>query len=507
MFKQSTLEQELINQLSAQPNLLRDLTLHFIGIGGIGVSAVARMLAERGATIQGSDVRRSQLTEAMETLGAQVTIGHRPDNIDGADIVIFSTAVPKDNVELLEAQRRQVPCLHRSQALGLCLLGLESVGVTGTHGKGTVSAMIAHALIVAERDPSFIIGGILNQYKTNARVGRTPRDQPSDEDDLRETYYGVAEVDESDGSHLNLSPHHALVNHLEVDHLNYYDDLEAIISTMTRFLNTNSHLKSVALNMADLGVREMNKALELHERVQVLTYAAEGYYPEELGSLDALDFTARDLVDHGLNISFTAYHRAERLGEITLPIPGGYNAENAAGAIATLIGGLKVDFAVIQRALSTYQGLENRFTVRRDDEITVVKDYLSHPTGMRRVLQSAQRIEHRKIWCVFKPYRFTLMRYHGQDYAQAFTSADEVVITTMYAANEKSMPGIDTSWFVDQLRHHGNTTHFLPEQEEITSFLQARVARGDLIFFFGGDDFFTMADAWMDERAERLRLT
>ena len=503
MFKQSTLEQELINQLSAQPDQLRDLTLHFIGIGGIGVSAVARMLAERGARIQGSDVRHSQLTSAMEQLGARVTIGHDPAHIDGADIVVFSTAVPQDNVELVEARRRQLPCLHRSQALGLCLLGLESIGVTGTHGKGTVSAMIAHALIVAELDPSFIIGGILNQYKTNARVGRTPQEASSQSPETQETCYGVAEVDESDGSHLNLSPHHALVNHLEVDHLNYYDNLEAIISTMTRFLNHNQHLKSVALNMADQGVREMHAALELHQRARVLTYAAEGYYPEELGSLDALDFTARDLVDHGLSISFNAYHRSECLGEITLPIPGGYNAENAAGALATLLGGLEIDFAVAQRALGTYQGLENRFTVRRDDEITVVKDYLSHPTGMRRVLKSAQRIEHHKIWCVFKPYRFTLMRYHGQDYARAFTSADEVVITTMYAANEASMPGIDTSWFVAQLRRHGNTTHFLPEQEDITSFLQERVKRGDLIFFFGGDDFFNMADAWMDKRAQQ----
>lgn len=499
--------QKIIAQLTEAPHQLSALTIHFIGIGGIGVSAVARMLAERGARIQGSDVRESQLTLAMEHLGAQVMIGHDPRHLEGADLVVFSTAVPRDNVELVEARRRELPLLHRSQALALCLIGLESVGVTGTHGKGTVSAMIAHAMIVAELDPSFIIGGILNQYKTNARVGRTPeRIDASSTSSVTDQAqcYGVAEVDESDGSHLNLNPHHVLVNHLEVDHLNYYDDLNAIINTMTLFLNQNAHLKSVAINVGDQGVREMSEQLTLASDAEVLTYAAEGYYPAELGSLDQVDFSARALVDHGLSVSFEVYRRAERLGEITLPIPGGYNAENAAGAIANLIGGLGLDFSTVQRALNSYQGLENRFTVRRDLELTVVKDYLSHPTGMRRVLQSAQHIPHRKIWCVFKPYRFTLMRYHGQDYAKAFTAADEVVITTMYAANEASMPGIDTKWFVAQLRRHGNSTHFIPNQGELTAFLEARVGPGDLVFFFGGDDFFQMADAWMDERSRRL---
>lgn len=486
--------QRLIASLHEDPSILRDLTFHLIGIGGIGVSAVAKILALRGAQLQGSDVRRSQLTDGMEALGAKIEFGHRVENLEGADVVIFSTAVPHDNVELVEARRRGLPCLHRSQALDLCLVGLETIGITGTHGKGTVSAMIAHSLMVSERDPTFIIGGILNQYKTNARLGRSPEEVPA------QRCFGVAEVDESDGSHLNLSPHHALVNHLEVDHLNYYDDLDSIIETMTRFLNENIHLRTAALNMGDQGVRNMSASLKL-SHASLMTYAAEGYYPEELGSLDELDYSAREIQDRGLSIEFTLYHKAQRLGEVNLPIPGGYNAENAAGASAILLGGLGLEFTEVQRALNNYQGLENRFTVRRDEEITVVKDYLSHPTGMRRVLRSAQQIPHRKIWCVFKPYRFTLMRYHGEDYAQAFTAADDVVITTMYAANEKSMPGIDTSWFVSQLRRYGNATHFLPDQDEITPFLQERVQRGDLVFFFGGDDFFRMADEWMDHRA------
>ena len=493
-----TLE-EIENKIYKNPEAIKDLTFHFIGIGGIGVSAVARMIAQRGAKIQGSDVRESQLTLAIQELGAKVVIGHHQDNIKGADIVVYSTAVPKDNLELVAAEADKVPCIHRSKALAYGLLGLETVGVTGTHGKGTVSAMIAHGLVIAQQEPSFIIGGLLNQYKTNAMMGRLP--SANDE----KTCYGVAEIDESDGSHLNLKPHHALVNHLEVDHLNYYDDLDAIIEMMARFLQENESLKSVALNVADEGVRRMIDQVTFLPSTQVLKYAAESYCPKEL-SLDQLDFSAREIVDHGLGISFIAYQRDQALGRIELPIPGGYNAENAAGAIAVMVGGLGMSFEDCQTALNSYQGLENRFTVRRDHEITVVKDYLSHPTGMKRVLESAEKMEHNKIWCVFKPYRFTLMRYHGEDYAKAFTAADEVLITTMYAANEPSMPGINTEWFVDQLRRFGNTTHFIPNQDELTTFLEERVKAKDLVFFFGGDDFFRMADHWMDERARSSNL-
>ena len=183
---------------------LNNRSYHFIGIGGIGVSAVARVLHHHGAHVQGSDVRESELTHSLQELGISIKIGHSASNVDEVDYVVYSTAVPKDNIELVEAQRRDIKTIHRSEALAHCLESAEeSVGVTGTHGKGTVSAMITHGLITAKSDPTFIIGGWLNQYQTNARAGS-----------LR---YAVAEVDESDGSHLNIQPSHTLVNNLEVD--------------------------------------------------------------------------------------------------------------------------------------------------------------------------------------------------------------------------------------------------------------------------------------------------
>ncbi len=455
----------------------RDGTYHFIGIGGIGVSAVARVLHEQGVRVQGSDVRESQLTEMLRGLGVPVVIGHDAANIESADVVVHSTAVRADNVERAAARAAGKPEAHRSDMLGLCLEGFESVGVTGTHGKGTVSAMIAHALIVAGRDPTFIIGGLLNDYGLNARSGAGA--------------HAIAEVDESDRSHLNLRPTHVVVNNLEVDHLNFYDGLGDIVDTMARFVVENPRLQTLAVHVDDAGARRLAELVRGRTAARVLTYGTGG---------DGLDFAARDVTDLGDRVSFVAWRGDERLGEVTLPLPGNYNADNAAGALAVTMGALGLDFATVARALGSYHGLENRFAVRRAGGLTLVKDYLSHPTGMRRVLESARRMPHARIWCVFKPYRFTLMRYHGEEYAEAFRGCDEVLITTMYAAEERPIDGIDTPWFVAVLRQAGNTVHHVPENADVVPFLDARVGEGDMVIFFGGDDFFRMADAWADRR-------
>lgn len=449
----------------------RERTYHFVGIGGIGVSAVARVLHAQGVRVQGSDVRESAITEALRAMGIPVVIGHAPENIDGADVVVHSTAVPRDNVERVAARAQGKPEAHRSDMLGLALQGRISVGVTGTHGKGTVSAMITHALITAGADPTFLIGGMLQNYGTNARVGGGK--------------HAVAEVDESDRSHLNLRPRHVVVNNLEVDHLNFYSGLDDIIGTMAEFIDGNPALESLALNWDCPGVRQLAERIER----PFMRY----------GTLDGpLEFAARAVEDHGDSVSFDAWRGGTRLGRITLPIPGNYNADNAAGALAVTMGALGLPFETVQRALESYRGLENRFTVRMAGGLTIVKDYISHPTGMRRVLQSAAKMPHRRIWCVFKPYRFTLMRYHGEEYAEAMSAADALVITRMYAAEERPIDGIDTPWFCDVLRKGGNTVHYVEENTAVVPFLDARVEAGDMVVFFGGDDFFRMADAWAD---------
>lgn len=448
--------------------------LHFIGIGGIGVSAVARIAIGRGYQVSGSDVRRSQLTDAMESLGARVVIGHAPENIDDVDMVVVSTAIPAHNVELVAANERGTPVIHRSEILARFVADTpKSVGVTGTHGKGTTSAMIARILDVAGRDPGFIIGGLLNDYGINARAGAGQ--------------VLVAEVDESDGSHRNVSVTHLVCNYLEADHLNFYDDLDAIIEAMRDALMSYERLDEVFVNTDCAGNQRL---LELIDRPAV-TYGLEGE-PDWKGTL---------LRRAPLPIRFSVSHRGRDCGEFEMPLPGGYNVQNALAALAVTTS-MGVDIEDARAALADFHGLENRFTIVEAAGVHIVKDYNSHPTAMRKVLQNARELGQGRIYSVFKPYRYTLINYLKDEYATAFAGSDEVVITEMYAANEDPIPGIDTAFFVGMLEDEGHNVTYLEDQNTICDHLEARVEPGDIVLFFGGDDFFSMADAWAERRRQ-----
>lgn len=445
--------------------------LHFIGIGGIGVSAVARVAIERGFVVSGSDVRASQLTAAIEALGARVTIGHHPQNIDGADVVVLSTAIPEHNVELQEARRRRAPVMHRSELLAALCEVPVAIGVTGTHGKGTTAAMIAWVLDKDGRNPGFLIGGLLNNYGINARGG--------------DGTIMVAEVDESDGSHANVPVDDLVINYLEADHLNYYADRDAIIASMTQVVNESRRIRVAFVNADCDGNRRLLAALTR----PVVTYAIDR---------DA-DYVGRLDEQRGLPTRFEAFEHGVSLGRFELHVPGRYNVTNALAAIA-VARSMGVATDVIRSALAGFSGLENRFTVVDAAGVLIVKDYNSHPTAIRKVLDSARDIAPGRMVSVFKPYRYTLTNYLKDEYATAFDGSDEVIITTMYAANEDPIPGIDTDFVVNMLRARGLRVTHIADQGRIVDHLRATVGEGDVVLFFGGDDFFRMADAWAAER-------
>jgi UDP-N-acetylmuramate--alanine ligase len=447
---------------------------HLLGIGGIGVSAVARVLLERGFAVSGSDIRESQLTEGLRKQGARIEIGHKAANVQNVDVVVVSTAIPEDNPELVAAREQGITVAHRADVLNALIQDRLTVGVTGTHGKGTVSSMITWILDQAGREPGFVIGGLLNNYGTNARDGR----------DLF-----VVEVDESDGSHHNVTPNHVVCNFLELDHLNYYAGIDDIIEAMTEFIANNPKLEQAYVNADCAGNRRMLEKLG----VPVVTYGIE--------SADA-DFRA-ELVGNGqLPLRFRLIRHGELLGEVELNLPGRYNALNASGAIAVAMA-LGVDFDTAAKALAKFRGLENRFTIDKAAGVWLVKDYISHPTGMRKVLESARDLVDGRIISVFKPYRYTLMKYLKDEYATAFEGSDEVIITTMYAANEKPIPGVDTESFVQNLRDAGYRVTYIPDQDEIRPWVLNNAAAGDKVIFFGGDDFFRLCDGIRDELAAR----
>jgi len=445
--------------------------LHFIGIGGIGVSAVARLAIARGHSVSGSDVRASQLTDAMRELGAHVSIGHDASHIDGRDLVVTSTAIPDHNVELSAARERGVPLIHRSELLAQLISESRSVGVTGTHGKGTTCAMLVGILDAAGMDPGFIIGGLLNNYGVNARAGSGE--------------VMVAEVDESDGTHKNVPTRILVCNYLEADHLNYYEDLEDIIASMRAAVERNSALEALFVNGDCPGNRRMAAALSR----PAITYGVE----------TPNNYRARLLDGGQLPIRFTVDGPDGSMGDFSIPLPGRYNVVNATGAIA-VADYLGVPVEAMRQGLAAFRGLENRFTIADAGGVTIVKDYNSHPTAIRKVLESAKDLTQGATYSVFKPYRYTLTSYLQDEYATAFAGSTAVIITTMYAAGEDPIPGVDTAFVVQLLRDQGMNVIFVPDQTEITATLQSLVAPGDTVLFFGGDDFFEMADEWCDAR-------
>ncbi|MFP4598594.1 MAG: UDP-N-acetylmuramate--L-alanine ligase [Persicimonas sp.] len=455
----------------------KDKPIHLLGIGGVGVSGVARVLHQRGFNVRGSDVRQSSITEALVDEGMEVVIGHEASNIEGAQAVVVSTAIPDHNVELKAAKERGMPVVHRSEVLGALIADYRTVGVTGTHGKGTVSSMIAWILECAGWEPGFVIGAMLNNFATNAR-------------DAGDSKWMVVEIDESDGSHLNIRPDYVVCNFLELDHLNYYDGLDDIIDNMIDFMESNERLKEAFVNLDCDGNRNLCERVGLRPTGYAVEHRAE--------------FRGELLGPGQLPIEFEGVHRNESLGRFELNLPGRYNVVNAMGAMA-VCRRIGVEVEAIREGLKTYAGMENRFTIASGGGVTIVKDYISHPTGMRKVLQSAQDLTEGRIFSVFKPYRYTLIKYLQDEYGAAFQGSDEVIITKMYAADEDPIPGIDTHTVVDRIRENDIDCTYIEDQYDINGYLLERVEPGDKVIFFGGDDFFRMADEFLAEVTRRAQ--
>ncbi len=451
--------------------------VHLIGIGGIGVSAVARVLMARGFEVSGSDVRESQLTEAMRDSGATVTIGHDASLVDGVDMVVYSTAIPATNPELVAARERGIRVEHRARVLGALLEHWNSIGIIGTHGKGTVSAMITACLEAAGLEPSFIIGGLLGNYHTNARVTSSE--------------HVVVEIDESDGSLVHVRPRTLVVNNIEADHLNYYKNLDGVYAKVQAVLEADEGRETAVLHVGDEGVRKVL------DRLGKTIDAVRVGFDDDLDGAEA-DVIGTDLVVGQEGSRFVVWKDGKPLGEVAMPQPGRYNAMNALVAAAAAMR-LGVSFEHVQGGLASYLGIENRFTVVDAGPVRVVKDYISHPTGIRRVLEAAKTLSDGPITAIFKPYRFTMIHYLGDEYAVAFKEADHAVITELYTAGEVPIPGVDAPWLCDLIRSNGTDVKFLPEMNDIPAYLFERMEAGQQIIFFGGDDLFQLADRFIEQ--------
>lgn len=443
--------------------------VHFIGIGGYGMSAIARVMLEMGYVVTGSDVAAQELTEKLAKKGAKIYIGHTAENVDGADLVVYSTALPKDNVERVTAEERNIPVLHRAQMLARLLNSRKGVAVAGAHGKTTTSSMIALVMEQCDTDPTYIIGGEIMNVGTNAKAGKGE--------------FVVAEADESDGSFLQYNPYLAVVTNIEADHLENYDgDFAKLKQAYVRFLNQVKTDGKAIVCADDENLQSILPQLDC----EVITYGIQG----------AADYKATDIVLGDRKSSFTFTYQDVPLGKIELSVPGRYNICNAmAAVIACMQAG--VPFFRIAEAIKEFCGAKRRFQVLGEvNDILVIDDYAHHPTEIQATIQAAKSTG-KRIIAVFQPQRYTRTFFLFDQFSQAFGDADEVIITDIYSpAGEQQIEGIHSAKLVELIKVNSNPrTAYIPTKEEVLTHLSGYVQPGDLVITMGAGDIWKAADA------------
>ncbi|MNO12645.1 UDP-N-acetylmuramate--L-alanine ligase [compost metagenome] len=426
------------------------------------MSAIARVMLEMGYTVTGSDVAAQELTEKLAAKGAKIYIGHTAEHVHGADLVVYSTALPQDNVERIEAQEQGIPILHRSQMLARLLNERKGVAVAGAHGKTTTSSMIALVMEQCGTDPTYIIGGEIMDIGTNAKAGQGK--------------CVVAEADESDGSFLQYNPSLGVVTNIEADHLeNYGGDFGRLKEAYVQFLNQVKPDGVAVVCGDDQNILDLLPKLSS----RVITYGID----------NECDYSAHQITLGDRQVSFLMKRGTEELGTVELSVPGRHNLYNA---MATIIVCLEagIPFTDIKAAIKHFHGAKRRFQVLGEsNDILVIDDYAHHPTEIQATITAAKATG-KRIIAVFQPQRYTRTFFLLDAFSRAFGEADEVIITDIYSpAGEKQIEGINSSKLVELIKENSNAgARYLPTKEDVLGDLQNRLQPGDLVLTMGAGD-------------------
>ncbi len=441
------------------------------------MSAIARVMLEMGCRVSGSDVARQESTDKLAAKGAQVYIGHRAEHVRGADMVVYSTALAKDNVEMKAAEQWGIPLLHRAEMLARIMNVRKGIAVAGAHGKTTTSSMIALVMEQCGMDPTYVIGGEIVNVGSNAKAGQGE--------------FVVAEADESDGSFLQYRPTLALVTNIEADHLENYDGQFANLQrAYATFLSQVKPDGKAIVCTDDAHVRELLPSLA----AETVTYGIDA----------AADFTARGIVLEDRKITFDVYRAEARLGALTLSLAGKHNVYNAlATCIACMEAGLSFD--QIAGAIREFRGAKRRFQVQGDvDGILVIDDYAHHPTEIQATV-SAAKTTGKRIIAVFQPQRYTRTFFLLDQFSRAFGEADEVIITDIYSpAGEQKIEGINSARLTDLVRQNSNeNVKYIPSREDVQRYLLGHARSGDLVLTMGAGDIWKTAAGLAAELRKR----
>ncbi len=459
--------------------LLKKKNIHFVGIGGIGMSGIARILLDMKYDISGSDLESSGITRKLEDAGGRIYRGHSASNVSRqTEMLVYSSSISKDNPELKEARRRKITIAHRAEVLGELFNSKAGIAITGTHGKTTTSSLISVMLKEAGLDPTIIVGGEVASLDGNAHLGMGA--------------YMVAEADESDSSFLHLKPFYTVITNIEMEHLDHFKTLKKIKAAYTDFISNTKNGGTVFYNIEDRNLREVIP----HGKVKLRSF----------GFSKRADIYPKNIRMTGFKTSFDCVCDGLTLGKVSIRIPGRHNVLNSLAAI--LVGlelGLK--FKKILRAIKYFEGAKRRFQFMADvDGVMLIDDYAHHPTEVRAVLDASRNWKRRRLIVVFQPHRYSRTKFFADDFGKCFKDVDKLILTDIYAASEKAIEGVSVRCLYDKARANGLKDIKILKKENIPGYLIGMKRPGDMIIVMGAGDIKEVASELCEMLLAEKRL-
>ncbi|HDJ22784.1 MAG TPA: UDP-N-acetylmuramate--L-alanine ligase [Candidatus Aminicenantes bacterium] len=437
--------------------------LHLVGIGGTGMNGIAEVLLNLGYKVTGSDLQENAATKRLSQLGATISIGHHPQNVHGADVVVISSAIKPDNTEVEEAKRLKIPVIPRAEMLAELMRLKLGIAIAGSHGKTTTTSMIAQVLEEAGLDPTIIVGGRLNTLGAHAKLGQGD--------------FIVAEADESDRSFLYLSPFIAVLTNLDEEHLDQYKNIDEIKKTFVSFANKVPFYCPVILCLDDANLQSLIPYLER----RVITY----------GLTAQADLYAQNPSFNEFSSSSSIFWKGQKLGTLHLQIPGLHSIYNALASIAVGLD-LEIPSQTIFRGLEKFKGVGRRFELKAQiNKISLFEDYAHHPTEIKVTLDAAKSGWGRRVLAVFQPHRYTRLAHLMDQFATCFNQADTLIITEIYPAGEKPIPGISGQRLFQAIQNYGHKdVYFEPDMTKIPALAKKLSQEDDMIFILGAGNIY-----------------
>ena len=447
--------------------------IHFVGIGGIGMSGIAEILLDQGFKVSGSDKSLSDVTERLEKLGAVIREGHSPENItNDVDALVYSSAVTSDNPEVLEAQKRKIPIIRRAEMLAEVMRLKYGIGIAGTHGKTTTTSMISLVLMEGGLDPTVIVGGKLSGLGgTNARLGHGE--------------FIVVEADEFDRSFLSITPTIAVLTTLETDHLDCYRDLEDIKGAFIQFGVKVPFYGFIVLCLDEPALQDIMPQLI---RKKIISY---GMNPQ--ADVQAVDIHFRENTS-----AFTVLQNGKELGKVTIQVPGKHNIQNALAAITVGLE-LEVPFGKVKDGIEKFSGVYRRWEKKGEvNGITVYDDYAHHPTECKATLAGAKAGWRRRVICVFQPHLYSRTRDFYEEFGKAFLLADTLIITDVYPAREEAIQGVTGELIADAAKRYGHKdVHYIPDKKSVSQVLSKVAKKNDIVITMGAGDIWKYGEEFL----------